>query len=164
MIYYAVFGGDAPDVIDDASGPRDPGLCERSRHCWRIKDGKTVPSRRSEGSVVYFLRICAGMQNKELPMARRTKKTVARRALVEVLMARSAQLTERDRNAEIVRKSLRKDELPFCEWEKKRRPLFLWYVSCRGGCCLHYPVGDVGIRGSGNIIRHLSATGADLSA
>lgn len=51
-------------------------------------------------------------------MARMTKKTVARRALVEVLMARSAQLTERDRNAEIVRKSLRKDELPFCEWEK----------------------------------------------
>ena len=64
MIYYTVFGGDASDVIDDVSGPRGSGLCERSRHCWRIKDGKTVPSRRSEGSAVRFLKICAGTQTR----------------------------------------------------------------------------------------------------
>lgn len=51
-------------------------------------------------------------------MARKTKKTVARRALVKVLAARSAQLAERDRNAAIVRKCLQKDELPFYEWEQ----------------------------------------------
>jgi len=51
-------------------------------------------------------------------MARMTNKTVARRALVKVLAARSAQLAERDRNAAIVRKCLQKDELPFYEWEQ----------------------------------------------
>ena len=43
-------------------------------------------------------------------MARRTKKTEARTALVEVLAARSAQLAERDENAAVVRR--------FFQWAK----------------------------------------------
>ena len=48
-------------------------------------------------------------------MARMTKKTVARTALVEVLAARGAQLAERDENAAVVRGCLQRAGTHFCE-------------------------------------------------
>lgn len=57
-------------------------------------------------------------------MARRTKKTEARTALVDVLAARSAQLAECDANAAIVREYLLRNEMHFCEREEEGKMFF----------------------------------------
>ena len=57
-------------------------------------------------------------------MSRKTKKTEARTALVEVLAARSAQLAERDANAAIVREYLLRNEMHFCEREEEGKMFF----------------------------------------
>ena len=57
-------------------------------------------------------------------MARMTKKTEARTALVEVLAARSAQLAERDENAAIVRGFLKRLDASFSESEEDGKICF----------------------------------------
>ena len=57
-------------------------------------------------------------------MARMTKKMSARTALVGALVARGAQLAERDVNAAIVREYLLRNEMHFCEREEEGKMFF----------------------------------------
>ena len=57
-------------------------------------------------------------------MARMTKKTVARTALVEALAARGAQLAERDEITAVVRGCLQRSGMHFCEREVDGRIFF----------------------------------------